>query len=166
MENGPFQFQLRIQGISCYMILNQVVLWTFLNANLKHSFWFELLTCNILVKFISFMFHSCEQCLWILQKRRYINVLLLLLLLLLLNDKAVIYSNTGSVHTSSLYVQNNFNQNARLMTELQNRVARHLVIPDLKDFGGGIQIKQPVILLKQDLNKQFMVKTFSKYCRP
>ena len=56
-------------------------------------------------------------------------------------DKAVIYSNTGSVHTNSVYLQDipdgagSFNS-VRLMTEHQSYDNIHLHIPDLQNFDG------------------------------
>ena len=56
------------------------------------------------------------------------------------NDKAVIYSNTGAVHANSLYIedppdQGNSNE-VRLMTEHQSYPNIHLNIPDLHNFDG------------------------------
>ena len=57
------------------------------------------------------------------------------------NNKSVIYSNTGSVHTNSIYLQDipdgagSFND-VRLMTEHQSYENIHLHIPDLKNFDG------------------------------
>ena len=56
------------------------------------------------------------------------------------NDKAVIYSNTGAVHTNSLYIedppdQGNSNE-VRIMTEHQSYPIIHLNIPDLHNFDG------------------------------
>ena len=56
-------------------------------------------------------------------------------------DKAVIYSNTGSVHTNSVYLQDipdgagSFNS-VRLMTEHQSYDNIHLHVPDLQNFDG------------------------------
>ena len=56
-------------------------------------------------------------------------------------DKAVIYSNTGSVHTNSIYLQDtpdgagSFN-NVRLLTEHQSYDNIHLHVPDLRNFDG------------------------------
>ena len=56
-------------------------------------------------------------------------------------DKAVIYSETGSVHTNSAYLQDtpdgagSFNS-VRLMTEHQSYDNIHLHIPDLQNFDG------------------------------
>ena len=54
------------------------------------------------------------------------------------NDKAVIYSNTGAVHANSLYIedppdQGNSNE-VRIMTEHQSYPNIHLNIPDLHNF--------------------------------
>ena len=56
------------------------------------------------------------------------------------NDKAVIYSNTGTVHANSLYIedppdQGNSNE-VRIMTEHQSYPNIHLNIPDLHNFDG------------------------------
>ena len=56
-------------------------------------------------------------------------------------DKAVIYSNTGSVHTNSVHLQDipdgagSFNS-VRLMTQHQSYDNIHLHIPDLRNFDG------------------------------
>ena len=57
-----------------------------------------------------------------------------------INDKAVIYSNTGAVHANSLYIedppdQGNSNE-VRIMTEHQSYPNIHLNIPDLHNFDG------------------------------
>ena len=56
-------------------------------------------------------------------------------------NKAVIYSNTGSVHTNSIYLQDTpdgagSSNDVRLMTEHQSYQNIHLNIPDLKNFDG------------------------------
>ena len=56
------------------------------------------------------------------------------------NDKAVIYSNTGAVHANSLYIedppdQGNSNE-VRIMTGHQSYPNIHLNIPDLHNFDG------------------------------
>ena len=56
------------------------------------------------------------------------------------NDKAVIYSDTGAVHANSLYIedpsdQGNSNE-VRIMTEHQSYPNIHLNIPDLHNFDG------------------------------
>ena len=56
------------------------------------------------------------------------------------NDKAVIYSNTGAVHANSLYIedpsdQGNSNE-VRIMTKHQSYPNIHLNIPDLHNFDG------------------------------
>ena len=54
------------------------------------------------------------------------------------NDKAVIYSNTGAVHANSLYIEDPPNQGnsneVRIMTEHQSYPNIHLNIPDLHNF--------------------------------
>ena len=56
-------------------------------------------------------------------------------------DKAVIYSDTGSVHTNSIYLQDTpdgagSSNDVRLLTEHQSYENIHLNIPDLKNFDG------------------------------
>ena len=56
-------------------------------------------------------------------------------------DKAIIYSNTGSVHTNSIYLQDTpdgagSSNDVRLLTEHQSYENIHLNIPDLKNFDG------------------------------
>ena len=56
-------------------------------------------------------------------------------------NKAVIYSNTGSVHTNSIYLQDipdgaGSSNDVRLMTEHQSYQNIHLYIPDLQNFDG------------------------------
>ena len=58
-----------------------------------------------------------------------------------INDKAVIYSNTGAVHARSLYLldtpDNGGNSDeVRILTEHQSRQNIHLNIPDLQNFDG------------------------------
>ena len=56
------------------------------------------------------------------------------------NDKAVIYSNTGAVHANSLYIEDppdqGNNNEVRIMTEPQSYPNIHLNIPDLHNFDG------------------------------
>ena len=56
------------------------------------------------------------------------------------NDKAVIYSNTGAVHANSLYIEDPSDQgnsnDVRIMTEHQSYPNIHLNIPDLHNFDG------------------------------
>ena len=57
------------------------------------------------------------------------------------NNKSVIYSNTGNVHTNSIYLQDipdgaGSSNDVRLMTEHQSYENIHLHIPDLKNFDG------------------------------
>ena len=56
------------------------------------------------------------------------------------NDKAVIYSNTGAVHANSLYIEDPPNQGnsneVRIMTEHQSYPNIHLNIPDFHNFDG------------------------------
>ena len=56
------------------------------------------------------------------------------------NDKAVIYSNTGAVHANSLYIEDSPDQGnsneVRIMTEHQSYPNIHLNIPDLHNFDG------------------------------
>ena len=56
-------------------------------------------------------------------------------------DKAVIYSDTGSVHTNSIYLQDTpdgagSSNDVRLLTEHQSYENIHLHIPDLQNFDG------------------------------
>ena len=56
-------------------------------------------------------------------------------------DKAVIYSNTSSVHTNSIYLQDTpggagSSNDVRLLTEHQSYENIHLHIPDLQNFDG------------------------------
>ena len=56
-------------------------------------------------------------------------------------NKAVIYSNSGSVHTNSIYLQDipdgaGSSNDVRLLTEHQSYENIHLNIPDLKNFDG------------------------------
>ena len=56
-------------------------------------------------------------------------------------NQYVIYSNTGSVHTNSIYLQDipdgaGSSNDVRLMTEHQSYENIHLHIPDLKNFDG------------------------------
>ena len=60
------------------------------------------------------------------------------------NNKAVIYSNTGSVHTKSVYFEDipgpdddGVSNQMRLLTQHQSYNNIHLNIPDLKNFDGG-----------------------------
>ena len=58
-----------------------------------------------------------------------------------INDKAVIYSTTGSIHARSLYLldtpDNGGNSDeVRILTEHQSRQNIHLNIPDLQNFDG------------------------------
>ena len=67
------------------------------------------------------------------------------------NDKAVIYSNTGAVHANSLYIedppdQGNSNE-VRIMTEHQSYPNIHLNIPDLHNFDGhGVRPKSELMV--------------------
>ena len=67
-------------------------------------------------------------------------------------DKAVIYSDTGSIHTNSIYLQDtpdgagNFNS-TRLLTEQQSYDNIHLYVPDLQNFDGyGGRAKSEVVV--------------------
>ena len=67
-------------------------------------------------------------------------------------DKAVIYSDTGSIHTNSIYLQDtpdgagNFNS-TRLLTEQQSYDNIHLYVPDLQNFDGyGGRAKNEVVV--------------------
>ena len=68
------------------------------------------------------------------------------------NNKSVIYSNTGSVHTNSIYLQDipdgaGSSNDVRLMTEHQSYENIHLHIPDLKNFDGyGGRAKSEIVV--------------------
>ena len=67
------------------------------------------------------------------------------------NDKAVIYSNTGAVHANSLYIEDPPNQGnsneVRIMTEDQSYPNIHLNIPDLHNFDGhGVRPKSELMV--------------------
>ena len=81
-------------------------------------------------------------------------------------DKAVIYSDTGSIHTDSLYLQDtpdgagNFNS-TRLLTEKQSYDNIHLYVPDLQNFDGyGGRARSEVVVTSTDQNISGR-KTFS-----
>ena len=81
-------------------------------------------------------------------------------------DKAVIYSDTGSIHTDSLYLQDtpdgagNFNS-VRLLIEQQSYDNIHLQIPDLQNFDGyGGRARSEVMVTSTDQNISGR-KTFS-----
>ena len=82
-------------------------------------------------------------------------------------DKAVIYSDTGSIHTDSMYLQDapdgagNFNS-VRLLVEQQSYDNIHLHIPDLQNFDGyGGRARSEVVVTSTDQNISGR-KTFSK----
>ena len=73
-------------------------------------------------------------------------------------DKAVIYSDTGSIHTNSIYLQDipdgagNFNS-VRLLTEQQSYDNIHLQIPDLQNFDGyGGRARSEVVVTSTNQN--------------
>ena len=73
-------------------------------------------------------------------------------------DKAVIYSDTGSIHTNSIYLQDtpdgagNFNS-TRLLTEQQSYDNIHLYVPDLQNFDGyGGRRRSEVVVTSTDQN--------------
>ena len=81
-------------------------------------------------------------------------------------DKAVIYSDTGSIHTNSIYLQDtpdgagNFNS-VRLLVEQQSYDNIHLQIPDLQNFDGyGGRARSEVVVTSTDQNISGR-KTFS-----
>ena len=81
-------------------------------------------------------------------------------------DKAVIYSDTGSIHTDSMYLQDtpdgagNFNS-VRLLTEQQSYDNIHLHVPDLQNFDGyGGRARSEVVVTSTDQNISGR-KTFS-----
>ena len=60
------------------------------------------------------------------------------------NDKAVIYSDTGALHAQSLYLEdipgpsdNGLSNQVRIMTEHQSFNNIHLYIPDISNFDGN-----------------------------
>ena len=81
-------------------------------------------------------------------------------------DKVVIYSDTGSIHTNSMYLQDtpdgagNFNS-VRLLVEQQSYDNIHLHIPDLQNFDGyGGRARSEVMVTSTDQNISGR-KTFS-----
>ena len=81
-------------------------------------------------------------------------------------DKVVIYSDTGSIHTNSIYLQDtsdgagNFNS-VRLLVEQQSYDNIHLQIPDLQNFDGyGGRARSEVMVTSTDQNISGQ-KTFS-----
>ena len=60
---------------------------------------------------------------------------------IVVNDKAVIYSGTGSVHAQNLYLKDapddGLSNELRILTPHQSYNNIHLNIPDLKNFNGG-----------------------------
>ena len=81
-------------------------------------------------------------------------------------DKAVIYSDTGSIHTNSMYLQDtpdgagNFNS-VRLLVEQQSYDNIHLYVPDLQNFDGyGGRRRSEVVVTSTDQNISGQ-KTFS-----
>ena len=81
-------------------------------------------------------------------------------------DKAVIYSDTGSIHTNSIYLQDtpdgagNFNS-TRLLTEQQSYDNIHLYVPNLQNFDGyGGRRRSEVVITSTDQNISGQ-KTFS-----
>ena len=81
-------------------------------------------------------------------------------------DKAVVYSDTGSIHTNSIYLQDtpdgagNFNS-TRLLTEQQSYDNIHLYVPDLQNFDGyGGRRRSEVMVTSTDQNISGR-KTFS-----
>ena len=50
------------------------------------------------------------------------------------NNRAVIYSSSGSVHANSLYLKNQYLQEVRFIVEDQKNGTMHLYIPNLLDF--------------------------------
>ena len=80
-------------------------------------------------------------------------------------DKAVIYSNTGSVHTNSVYLQDtpdgagSFNS-VRLMTEHQSYDNIHLHVPDLQNFDGYGGRKKSEIMVTSTEQHMTGRKTF------
>ena len=74
------------------------------------------------------------------------------------NNKAVIYSGTGSVHTNSVYLQDtpdgagSFNS-VRLLTQHQSYENIHLHVPDLQNFdGNGGRKKSEIVVTSTEQN--------------
>jgi len=55
------------------------------------------------------------------------------------NNKAVIYSSSGSVHADSLYLKDQYEQEVRFIVEDQNNMTMHLYLPNLLDLMGKIR---------------------------
>ena len=54
----------------------------------------------------------------------------------IVNNKAVIYSQSGAVHAKSFYLQDQNEDEVRILTDNQNFDDAHLVVPNLKNFDG------------------------------
>ena len=54
----------------------------------------------------------------------------------IVNNKAVIYSQSGAVHAMSLYLQDQNEDEVRILTNNQSYDNIHLYIPDLQNFDG------------------------------
>ena len=86
------------------------------------------------------------------------------------NNKSVIYSNTGSVHTNSIYLQDTpdnagSSNDVRLMTEHQSYENIHLHIPDLQNFDGyGGRAKSEIMVTSTEQHitgrKTFLILMF------
>ena len=85
-------------------------------------------------------------------------------------NKAVIYSNSGSVHTNSIYLQDTpdgagSSNDVRLLTEHQSYENIHLNIPDLKNFDGhGGRAKSEIMVTSTEQHitgrKTFLILVF------
>ena len=54
----------------------------------------------------------------------------------IVNNKAVIYSQSGAVHAKSFYIQDQNEDEVRIMTDNQDFDNVHLFVPNLKNFDG------------------------------
>ena len=54
----------------------------------------------------------------------------------IVNNKAVIYSQSGAVHAKSFYLQDQNEDEVRILTDNQDFDNVHLFVPNLKNFDG------------------------------
>ena len=72
----------------------------------------------------------------------------------IVNDKAVIYSNTGSIHSNALYLKDRFGQEVNFHTEDQDDNQIRLYVPNLKNndsFGGRLKSSIIVTSINQTI---------------
>ena len=63
------------------------------------------------------------------------------------NNKAVIYSNSGSIHANALYLKDQYGQEVHFFTENQQDNQIRLYIPNLKNFDSyGERLKSSIIV--------------------